>query len=65
LGPFAVTPQRLAAGRRERAEDRVAFFDLVDRVELDWRRAAYGIGNVLQWREHQVDRDPLSRTTRT
>jgi len=28
LGPFAVTPRRLAAGRRERAEDRVAFLEL-------------------------------------
>ena len=52
LGPFAITPRRLAAGRRERAEDRLAFLELVDQTDLDWKRSAYAIGNILQCWEH-------------
>ncbi|WP_137285472.1 PD-(D/E)XK nuclease family protein [Halorussus salinisoli] len=53
LGTFAITPRRLAAGRREEAEDRTAFLELVDRTDLDWKRSAYAIGNILQCWEHQ------------
>jgi hypothetical protein len=48
LGTFATTPRRLAAGRIEAAEDRTAFLELVDRSDLDWKRSAYAIGNILQ-----------------
>jgi hypothetical protein len=53
LGPFAVTPRRLAAGRRERAEDRLAFLEIVDRLDRDWTQIAYEVGNILQCWEHQ------------
>jgi len=52
LGPFAITPRRLAAGRREEAEDRVAFLELVEHEDFDWKRGAYAVGNILQCWEH-------------
>lgn len=52
LGSFAITPRRLAAGRREEAEDRIAFLELVEKTDLDWKRGAYAIGNILQCWEH-------------
>ncbi len=52
LGSFAITPRRLAAGRREEAEDRIAFLELVEQTDLDWKRGAYAIGNILQCWEH-------------
>jgi hypothetical protein len=59
LGPFAITPRRLAAGRREEAEDRVAFLELIEHEELDWKRGAYAIGNILQCWEHQGHVDAI------
>ena len=53
LGVFAITPRRLAAGRRERAEDRSAFLELVTTTDLAWKQAAYAIGNTFQCWEHQ------------
>jgi hypothetical protein len=53
FGPFAVTPRRLAAGRREEAEDRLAFLDVVTQTDLGWKEASYVIGNVLQCWEYQ------------
>jgi hypothetical protein len=53
LGTFATTPRRLAAGRRETAEDRLAFLELVEYTDLDWKASAYAIGNILQCWEHQ------------
>jgi hypothetical protein len=53
FGTFATTPRRLAAGRREQAEDRSAFLEVIDRTEHDWKSISYAIGNVLQCWEHQ------------
>jgi len=53
FGTFATTPRRLAAGRREQAEDRSAFLDVVGRTDHDWKSISYAIGNVLQCWEHQ------------
>ena len=53
LGPFAITPRRLAAGRREEAEDRIAFLELIQHEDFDWKRGAYAIGNMLQCWEHR------------
>lgn len=53
FGTFATTPRRLAAGRRERAEDRLAFLEAVERTDHDWRAVAYAVGNVLQCWEHR------------
>ncbi|WP_435101212.1 PD-(D/E)XK nuclease family protein [Halarchaeum sp. P4] len=53
LGSFAITPRRLAAGRREEAEDRLAFLELVEQTDLDWKRAAHAVGDILQCWEHQ------------
>jgi hypothetical protein len=47
FGTFATTPCRLAAVRRERAEDRVALLEVIDKTDHDWRPVAYAIGNVL------------------
>ncbi|MFP4590894.1 MAG: PD-(D/E)XK nuclease family protein [Halobacteriales archaeon] len=48
FGPFATTPRRLAAGRRETSEDRLAFLQVIDETDMSWKEAAYAIGNVLQ-----------------
>ncbi|MFB6252702.1 MAG: PD-(D/E)XK nuclease family protein [Halobellus sp.] len=52
LGSFAIPPRRLAAGRREEAEDRIAFLELVEQTDIDWKCGAYAIGNILQCWEH-------------
>lgn len=59
LGTFATTPRRLAAGRIEKAEDRTAFLELVERSDLDWKRSAYAIGNIIQCWEHQGQVDSV------
>ncbi|SDZ78859.1 PD-(D/E)XK nuclease superfamily protein [Haloplanus vescus] len=59
LGAFAITPRRLAAGRREEAEDRIAFLELVEETDIDWKRGAYAIGNILQCWEHQGRLDAI------
>ena len=59
LGAFAITPRRLAAGRREHAEDRSAFLELVATTDLDWKQAAHAIGNTLQCWEHQGRADAV------
>jgi len=53
FGTFATTPRRLAAGRREQAEDRSAFLEVVDRTDHDWKSVSHAVGNVLQCWEHQ------------
>ncbi|MDB9232541.1 PD-(D/E)XK nuclease family protein [Halorubrum ezzemoulense] len=52
FGTFATTPRRLAAGRREQAEDRRAFLEIVRQTDHDWKAVAYAVGNVLQCWEH-------------
>lgn len=59
LSSFAITPRRLAAGRREEAEDRIAFLELVEKTDLDWKRGAYAIGNILQCWEHHGRLDAI------
>lgn len=34
FGPFAITPRRLAAGRRETTEDRIAFLRVIEETDL-------------------------------
>ena len=53
FGTFATTPRRLVAGRREQAEDRLAFLELVEETDPDWKAIAYAVGNVLQCWEHR------------
>jgi len=53
LGPFAIPPRRLAAGRREKSEDRLAFLDIIEHDDISWKQIAYAIGNILQCWEHQ------------
>jgi len=38
FGPFAITPRRLAARRREQAEDRLAFLELIQTTDLAGKR---------------------------
>lgn len=59
FGHFAISPRRLAAGRRERAEDREAFLKIIERTDHDWRAIAYEIGNILQCWEHQGHLDAI------
>ena len=59
FGPFATTPRRLAAGRRETAEDRVAFLDVIGGTDLAWKEAAFAIGNVLQCWEHRGETEAI------
>ena len=59
FGTFATTPRRLAAGRREQAEDRVAFLEVIEQTDHDWKPIAYAIGNVLQCWEHQGSLDAI------
>ena len=59
FGTFATTPRRLAAGRREQAEDRLAFLELVEETDHDWKAIAYAVGNVLQCWEHQGSLDAI------
>ena len=59
FGTFATTPRRLAAGRREQAEDRTAFLEVIERTDHDWRDVAHAVGNVLQCWEHEGSRDAI------
>lgn len=59
LGPFAIPPRRLAAGRRQESEDRLAFLGMVDSEEIAWKRCAYAVGNILQCWEHQGSHDAI------
>lgn len=59
LGTFAIPPRRLAAGRREAAEDRLAFLACLDETDVAWKRLAYAIGNILQCWEHQGRADAV------
>ena len=59
FGTFATTPRRLAAGRREQAEDRRAFLELVTETDHDWTAVAYAVGNVLQCWEHRGRLDAI------
>lgn len=59
FGMFATTPRRLAAGRREQAEDRVAFLEVIQQTDHDWKAVAYAIGNVLQCWEYQGSLDSI------
>ncbi len=59
FGTFATTPRRLASGRRERAEDRQAFLEVVSRTDHSWKAISYAVGNVLQCWEHQGRRDAV------
>ncbi|MFP9192629.1 PD-(D/E)XK nuclease family protein [Natrialbaceae archaeon A-CW1-1] len=59
FGPFAITPRRLAARRREQAEDRLAFLAVIEQTELDWKEASYVVGNILQCWEYQGTVDAI------
>jgi len=59
FGTFATTPRRLAAGRREQAEDRRAFLELASETDRNWKAIAYAVGNVLQCWEHQGRLDAI------
>ncbi|MGB9954842.1 PD-(D/E)XK nuclease family protein (plasmid) [Haloferax prahovense] len=59
FGPFAITPRRLAARRREQAEDRLAFLEVVRTTDLDWKEASYAVGNILQCWEHRGTADAV------
>lgn len=59
FGPFAITPRRLAARRREYPEERRAFLEVVQRTDLDWKAASVAIEEVLQCWDHQGDPAPI------
>ncbi len=53
FGPFAITPRRLATRRRETAEDRTAFLEVIEKTDFDWKQIAHTVGNILQCWEYQ------------
>jgi hypothetical protein len=59
FGPFAITPRRLAARRREQAEDRLAFLEIIQTTDLNWKEASYAVGNILQCWEYQGTADAV------
>lgn len=59
FGHLAIPSRRLAAGRREQAEDRLAFLEVIQQTDHDWKAVAYAIGNVLQCWEHQGSLDAI------
>jgi len=65
LGPFAIPPRRLAIGRRQESEDRLAFLGMLEHEDLSWKRCAYAVGNILQCWEHEGHTTPSSSTTAT
>ncbi|ELY38910.1 PD-(D/E)XK nuclease family protein [Natronorubrum tibetense] len=59
FGPFAITPRRLATRRRETAEDRTAFLEVIDETDLRWKETSYTVGNVLQCWEYRGSADAI------
>ena len=59
LGPFAIPPRRLAVGRRQESEDRLAFLGMIATEDIPWKRCAYAVGNILQCWEHQGTHDAI------
>lgn len=59
LGQFAITPRRLAAKRRETAEDRLAFLELINEADIDWKGGAETIGDILQCWEYQTSLESI------
>nr|WP_235271249.1 PD-(D/E)XK nuclease family protein [Halorubrum saccharovorum] len=59
LGPFAIPPRRLAVGRRQESEDRLAFLGMIANEDISWKRCAYAVGNILQCWEHQGSHEAI------
>ncbi|WP_243637926.1 hypothetical protein [Natrarchaeobius oligotrophus] len=59
FGPFGITPRRLATRRRETAEDRTAFLEVIDETDLSWKQIAHTVGNVLQCWEYEGTADGI------
>ncbi|MDB2239192.1 PD-(D/E)XK nuclease family protein [Halorubrum ezzemoulense] len=59
LGPFAIPPRRLAVGRRQESEDRLAFLGMIENEDISWKRCAYAVGNILQCWEHQGSHEAI------
>ncbi|ADQ68576.1 PD-(D/E)XK nuclease family protein [Halogeometricum borinquense] len=53
FGPFAITPRRLAAQRREQDEYRLSFLESIESTDLDWKEASHAVGNIHQCWEYQ------------
>ena len=53
FGPFAITPRRLATRRRETAEDRTAFLNVIRETDLTWKEVSQSVGDVLQCWEYR------------
>ena len=53
FGPFAITPRRLATRRRETAEDRTAFLEVIQRSDLSWKQVSKSVGDILQCWEYR------------
>lgn len=53
FAPFAITSRRLAAQRREQAEGRLKFLDIIETTDLNWEETSYAVGNILRCWEYQ------------
>ncbi len=54
FGGFADTPRRLASRRREEAEDRAAFLEVIEKTELSWKEAAYAVNETIHAWDHDA-----------
>ncbi|WP_418286288.1 PD-(D/E)XK nuclease family protein [Halorubrum sp. DTA46] len=59
FGPFAITPRRFATRRREAAEDRTAFLDVIRATELRWKQVSRSVGDILQCWEYRGRPDAI------
>ncbi len=59
FGPFAITPRRLATRRRETAEDRTAFLEVIQQTDLTWKQVSKSVGDILQCWEYQGRPDAI------
>jgi len=59
FGTFATTPRRYAAGRKETAENRQAFLELVDDIDASWKELAHAVETTLGCWEYERDREAI------
>lgn len=59
LGPFAITPRRLAARGPDQSEARTAFQEVIRHTDLGWKEASVAIEELLQCWEHAGSADAI------
>lgn len=59
LGNFVTTPRRLAAARREQAEERTVFLELLHETDLSWKQAAFFGEEIIHCWEYTAHPDAI------